>query len=63
VRRIIETVTETKTHEVWEGTGSVAFAENSVLDPWSRFPVKRLVGATYTIYDTVLPCGRVIDRM
>lgn len=60
---IIETVTETKTHEAWEGTGSVALAENSVLDPWSRFPVKRLVGATYTVYDMVLPCGRVIDRM
>jgi acetoacetate decarboxylase len=60
---IIETVTETTTHEAWEGTGSVAFAENSVLDPWGRFPVKRVVGATYSVYDMVLPCGRVIDRM
>lgn len=60
---IIETVTETKLIEAWEGTGSVAFAESSVLDPWGRFPVRRVVAATYQVYDMVLPCGRVIDRM
>jgi len=60
---IIETATEVKTHEAWEGTGSVAFAENSILDPWGRFPVKRVLSATYAVYDMVLPAGRVIDRM
>lgn len=60
---IIETVTENKVHEAWEGTGSVSFAEHSALDPWGRFPVKRVLGATYMVYDMVLPCGRVIDRM
>ena len=60
---IIETVTENKTHEAWDATGSVAFAEHSALDPWGRFPVKRVLGATYMVYDMVLPCGRVIDRL
>lgn len=63
VAEIIETVTENKVHEAWEGTGSISFPETSVLDPWSRFPVKRIVGASYMVYDMTLPCGRVIDRL
>lgn len=60
---LIETTTETTIHEAWEGTGSASFPEQSALDPWSRFPIKRVVGASYSVYDMVLPCGRVIDRL
>src|SRR5262249_49374864 len=60
---LIETAVEVKTHEAWEGVGSVSFPENSVLDPWSRFPVERVVAANYTVYDMTLPSGRVIDRL
>lgn len=60
---LIETMTETTIHEAWEGTGSASFPEQSALDPWSRFPIKRVVGASYSVYDMVLPCGRVIDRL
>jgi len=60
---IIETATEVRVIEAWQGTGSVAFAEHSALDPWGRFPVRKVVAATYQVYDMTLPCGRIIDKM
>lgn len=60
---IVETNVDITLHAAWEGTGSVAFAEHSSLDPWDRFPVKRILKATHMVYDMVLPKGRVIDRL
>jgi acetoacetate decarboxylase len=60
---IIETHTEVKVHESWIGTGSIAFAEASKLDPWNRLPVKRIVQASYTLSEMTLGFGKVIDRL
>ncbi|MBL6751858.1 MAG: acetoacetate decarboxylase family protein [Nevskia sp.] len=60
---IIETLPEVKVHEAWEGTGSASFPEQSALDPWSRFPVRRVIGATTRVYDMLLPGGKVIERL
>jgi acetoacetate decarboxylase len=60
VAEIVETPTTTEVHHAWQGTGSVAFAEHSALDPWDRFPVRKIVSATYLEYDMYLPAGRVI---
>jgi len=60
---IIETKTEVKVHESWIGTGSIAFAEASRLDPWNRLPVKRIVQAGYTLSEMTLGFGKVIDRL
>jgi len=60
---VIETNVEITMRDAWEGTGSVAFAEGSALDPWNRFPVRRITKAVHMTYDMVLPCGRVIDRL
>lgn len=60
---VVETNVEVTLRAAWEGTGSVAFAEHSVLDPWDRFPVKRVLKATHMVYDMVLPAGRVIARL
>jgi acetoacetate decarboxylase len=60
---IVETNVEIKLHDAWEGTGDIAFAERSALDPWNRFPVKRIKNSTHMVYDMVLPAGRVIDRL
>jgi acetoacetate decarboxylase len=60
---IVAAQTEHKIHEAWEGTGSIAFAEHSALDPLDRFPVRRILKATYTEYDILLPAGRVIARL
>jgi acetoacetate decarboxylase len=60
---IVETNVDITLHAAWEGTGSVAFAERSALDPWDRIPVKRILKASHMVYDMVLPKGRVIDRL
>jgi acetoacetate decarboxylase len=60
---IIETHTEVKVHEAWTGTGSIAFAESSRLDPWSRLPVKRVIQASYVLSEMTLGFGKVIDRL
>lgn len=60
---IVETLPEVKIHEAWEGTGSISFPEHSALDPWNRFPVKRILAAGTRVYDMLLPGGRVIDRL
>ena len=60
---IIETHTEVKVHEAWTGTGSIAFAESSRLDPWNRLPVKRVIQASYVLSEMTLGFGKVIDRL
>jgi acetoacetate decarboxylase len=60
---LIETIAELKVIEGWEGIGSVSFAEHSVLDPWGKFPVKRVVAANYLVYDMTLGYGKVIERL
>jgi acetoacetate decarboxylase len=60
---IVETIVEQKFSECWEGVGSVAFAENSTLDPWGRHTVKRILTASYNVYDMTLGFGKVIDRL
>ena len=60
---IIETHTEVKVHEAWTGTGSIAFAEGSRLDPWNRLPVKRVIQASYVLSEMTLGFGKVIDRL
>jgi acetoacetate decarboxylase len=54
---------EEKVHEAWTGTGSIAFAECSRLDPWNRMPVKRVIQASYLLSDMTLGFGKVIDRL
>lgn len=55
--------TEHHIREAWEGTGSVSFPDHSALDPVDRFPVRRVIKATYMEYDIKLPAGRVIARL
>jgi len=43
--------------------GSVSFPDRSALDPVDRFPVQRVIKATYMDYDIKLPAGRVIARL
>jgi acetoacetate decarboxylase len=60
---LIECETEQRLIEGWEGEGSIAFAEHSALDPWDRFPVKRVLSASYLVYDMTLGFGKVIDQL
>ncbi len=60
---LIETFTDVKVIEAWTGTGSVAFAESSRLDPWNRLPVKRVVQASYMVSDMTLGFGKVIGHL
>jgi len=60
---LIETFTEVTIHEAWTGSGSVAFAEGSRLDPWNLMPVKRVLQASYMLSDMTLGFGKVIDHL
>ncbi len=60
---LIETFTDVKVIEAWTGTGSVAFAESSRLDPWNTLPLKRVLQASYMVSDMTLGFGKVIDRL
>jgi acetoacetate decarboxylase len=60
---IIAAQTEHTIHHAWEGAGSIDFAQHSALDPLDRFPVIRILKATYMEYDILLPAGRVIARL
>ena len=60
---LIEAEIEQQVHQAWVGTGSVAFAEGSMLDPWNRLPVKKILSASYMVYDMTLGFGKVIDRL
>jgi len=60
---IIECIVEQRMIEAWTGTGSVSFAEQSVLDPWNCLPVKRVLSANYMVYDMTLGYGKIIDRL
>ena len=60
---LIETVTEVTIHEAWTGSGSVAFAEGSRLDPWNLMPVKRVLQSSYMLSDMTLGFGKVIDHL
>lgn len=59
---LIETIAVQRVIEAWTGTGSVAFAARTALDPWNRLPVKRTFGANYMVYDMTLGFRKIIDR-
>jgi acetoacetate decarboxylase len=60
---LIETPAEFRIIEAWECTGSASFAEYSALDPWAQFPIRKLLGATYQVYDMLLPVGRILETI
>jgi acetoacetate decarboxylase len=60
---LTETIAEQRAIEAWTGTGSVAFAEGTALDPWNHLPVKHTLGANYMVYDMTLGFGKIIDRL
>ncbi len=60
---LIQTDMVLRSVEVWTGTGSCDFPGISVLDPWHRLSVKRMVAATSLVADFVLPEGRILETL
>lgn len=46
--------------ELWQATGSIHFDTPSPMDPWHKLVVKRVTGACFCRYDTVLTYGSVL---
>lgn len=61
VAQLIEINSKMTVKEVWNGTGWAKFHSASTLDPWHKLDVKRVVSATYQIYDMVLGFGRNVQ--
>lgn len=49
-----------QTHEAWSASATLRFDASSDLDPWHCFPVRKVIGATYSRSDFDLPHGRVL---
>ncbi len=49
--------------QVWAGTGNCHFTGASVLDPWHRLPVRKMVAATHIVADFVLSTGTVLASL
>lgn len=60
---LIEAEIDQNITQAWEGPGSLSFLDASTLDPWNCFPVKRVLSASYIVYDMTLGFGKVIDRL
>jgi len=49
--------------QAWTGPCSLSFPETSELDPWYKLPVKKLLGAVYTVSDMeTSPSGKILKR-
>jgi len=57
---LIEIPTTSVMLGVWQGSGSVHFDSSSLLDPWHKLPVKKMLSATYRRNHMTIEYGRVI---
>lgn len=48
--------------EGFSGPGNVTFDSPSVIDSWSRLPVRHMLAASWGYYNMVLPYGEIIKR-
>jgi acetoacetate decarboxylase len=62
VMELVEAPLRTTVKEAWAGTGSLEFGPPSEADPWSALPVRRMLSASYTLFDFDLLPGRVLKR-
>ncbi len=46
--------------EMWSGEGGCHFAGESILDPWHRLPVRRMLSSTLIVTDFVLDTGTIL---
>lgn len=49
-------------HNAWQGPGWIHFGSFSDIDPWYKLPVKKILDATYYVYDQILGYGKVLKR-
>ena len=49
--------------ELWSGPGSCQFTGASVLDPWHRLPMKKMIASTYMLGDFILPEGKILQTL
>ncbi len=59
---LVEAPLKTTVKEAWGGTGSLEYGPPSEADAGSALPVRRLLSASYTLFDFDLMPGRVLKR-
>jgi len=47
---------------MWQGPGWIQYDTVSMIDPWYKLSVKRIVSATYRIYHVELGYGKIIKK-
>ena len=58
--QLIETRSTVENKLAFTGPGFAEYNSKSTLDPWHRFPVNKLLSASYSRGDMVLPHGKVV---
>jgi len=48
--------------DVWEGIGSVQLNSTSIIDPWHKLPVKKMLSATYSTCPFREEYGRIVKE-
>jgi hypothetical protein len=57
IAQLAASVGSTHITELWQATGAIYFDTPSILDPWHKLTVKRVMGSYFSRYDTVLTYG------
>jgi len=62
IAELVEVYSKITFVEMWQGPGWIQYDTVSMIDPWHKLSVKRIVGATYRIYHVELGYGKIIKR-
>jgi acetoacetate decarboxylase len=59
---LVEVQSTFTTLEMWQGPGTAQYNSESMIDPWHRLSVKKILVATYRRYHSVLGYGKIIKK-
>jgi len=49
--------------EIWSGPGNCSFTGASVLDPWHKLPVVKMIASTYLVSDFFIDGGKILETL
>ena len=49
--------------EMWSGSGNCGYTEASILDPWHKLPVRKMLNCIHYTFDGTLSYGKVIETL
>ena len=62
IAELVEVYSKFTFLEMWQGPGWIHYDTVSMIDPWHRLSVKRIVSATYRVQNIELGYGKIIKK-